>query len=260
MSYIGNEPTFGAFEKQNITGDGSNSQFTLTHPVASAASILVSLGGVIQEPEAAYTISFVSGEPKITFASIPTNGIKIFVIYLGRQALTQSAASFTANPTVDAFTGDGSDTTFTLSTTPALPTKTMLVFVNGVFQKYTTNYSVSGTTLTFTSAPANSAVIVAINMNNSSEVVISSVSNNSITNAKLSLNYAPSFFTGDGSSTAFTLTESNHTQNTLLVTEDGVLQRPTTKYSVSGTTLTFVTAPSNGVEIGVRYLPFGATS
>lgn len=260
MSYIGNEPTFGAFEKQNITGDGSNSQFTLTHPVASAASILVSLGGVIQEPEAAYTISFVSGEPKITFASIPTNGVKIFVIYLGRQALTQSAASFTANPTVDAFTGDGSDTTFTLSTTPALPTKTMLVFVNGVFQKYTTNYSVSGTTLTFTSAPANNAVIVAINMNNSSEVVISSVSNNSITNAKLSLNYAPSFFTGDGSSTAFTLTESNHTQNTLLVTEDGVLQRPTTKYSVSGTTLTFVTAPSNGVEIGVRYLPFGATS
>jgi len=260
MSYIGNEPTFGAFEKQNITGDGSNSQFTLTHPVASASSILVSLGGVIQEPEAAYTISFVSGEPKITFASIPTNGVKIFVIYLGRQALTQSAASFTANPTVDAFTGDGSDTTFTLSTTPALPTKTMLVFVNGVFQKYTTNYSVSGTTLTFTSAPANNAVIVAINMNNSSEVVISSVSNNSITNAKLSLNYAPSFFTGDGSSTAFTLTESNHTQNTLLVTEDGVLQRPTTKYSVSGTTLTFVTAPSNGVEIGVRYLPFGATS
>jgi len=260
MSYIGNEPTFGAFEKQNITGDGSNSQFTLTHPVASASSILVSLGGVIQEPEAAYTISFVSGEPKITFASIPANLINIFVIYLGRQALTQSAASFTANPTVDAFTGDGSDTTFTLSTTPALPTKTMLVFVNGVFQKYTTNYSVSGTTLTFTSAPANNAVIVAINMNNSSEVVISSVSNNSITNAKLSLNYAPSFFTGDGSSTAFTLTESNHTQNTLLVTEDGVLQRPTTKYSVSGTTLTFVTAPSNGVEIGVRYLPFGATS
>ena len=150
--------------------------------------------------------------------------------------------------------------TFTLSTTPALPSKTMLVFVNGVFQKYTTNYSVSGTTLTFTSAPANSAVIVAINMNSTTEVVVGTVSNNAITNAKLSLSYAPSFFTGDGSSTAFTLTESNHTQNTLLVTEDGVLQRPTTKYSVSGTTLTFVTAPSNGVEIGVRYLPFGATS
>jgi len=260
MSYIGKEPVYGAFEKQNITGDGSNSQFTLNHPVASASSILVSMGGVIQEPETAYTISFVSGEPKITFSFTPTNGTKIFIIYLGRQALTQSAASLTADPTVDSFTGDGSDTTFSLSTTPALPSKTMLVFVNGVFQKYTTNYSVSGTTLTFTSAPANNAVIVAINMNNSSEVVISSVSNNSITNAKLNLSYAPSYFTGDGSSTAFTLTESNHSVNTLLVTENGVLQKPSDDYTVSGTTLTFTTAPVNNVQIGVRYLPFGATS
>jgi len=260
MSYIGKEPAYGAFEKQNITGDGSNSQFTLTHPVASASSILVSLGGVIQEPETAYTISFVSGEPKITFSFTPTNGTKIFIIYLGRQALTQSAASLTADPTVDSFTGDGSDTTFSLSTTPALPSKTMLVFVNGVFQKYTTNYSVSGTTLTFTSAPANSAVIVAINMNSTTEVVVGTVSNNAITNAKLNLSYAPSYFTGDGSSTAFTLTESNHTVNTLLVTENGVLQKPSDDYTVSGTTLTFTTAPANSVQIGVRYLPFGATS
>ena len=260
MAYIGKEPTFGAFEKQIITGDGSNATFNLTHSVASSSSILVSLGGVIQEPSVAYDLAFSSGQQQITFSFTPSSGTRIFIIYLGRQAITQSAASLTASPTVDSFTGDGSDTTFSLSTTPANPSKTMFVFVNGVFQKYTTNYSVSGSVLTFVSAPDNLATIVAVNMNSNSEVVISGVSNNSITNAKLNLSYAPSYFTGDGSSTAFTLSESNHTVNTLLVTENGVLQKPTDDYTVSGTTLTFTTAPADTVQIGVRYLPFGATS
>ena len=47
MAYIGKEPSFGAFEKDIFTGDGSTTQFTLTHTVASATSIIVSLGGVI---------------------------------------------------------------------------------------------------------------------------------------------------------------------------------------------------------------------
>jgi hypothetical protein len=33
-----------------------------------------------------------------------------------------------------------------------------------------------------------------------------------------------------------------------------ILQRPTTDYTVSGSTLTFVTAPSNGVDIQIREL------
>ena len=57
MAYIGKEPSFGAFEKDIFTGDGSTTQFTLTHTVASATSIIVSLGGVIQEPGSAYDIA-----------------------------------------------------------------------------------------------------------------------------------------------------------------------------------------------------------
>ena len=60
-------------------------------------------------------------------------------------------------------------------------------------------------------------------------------------------------FSGDGSTTAFTIT-AGHTVNSILVTENGVLQKPTTDYGVSGTTLTFTTAPANTVQIGVRYL------
>ena len=57
MAYIGKEPSFGAFEKDIFTGDGSTTQFTLTHNVASATSIIVSLGGVVQEPGRAYDIA-----------------------------------------------------------------------------------------------------------------------------------------------------------------------------------------------------------
>jgi len=49
-------------------------------------------------------------------------------------------------------------------------------------------------------------------------------------------------FTGDGSTTAFTLSQSNTTQG-VLVSINGVIQIPTTSYTVSGTTLTLNEAP-----------------
>ena len=59
--------------------------------------------------------------------------------------------------------------------------------------------------------------------------------------------------TGDGSTTGFTVT-SGVTVNSVLVTENGVLQKPTTDYTVSSTTLTFAAAPAAGVQIVIREL------
>jgi len=59
--------------------------------------------------------------------------------------------------TVDTFTGDGSTVAYTLSTTPATINYTTAV-VGGVTQPRSA-YSVIGTTLTFTSAPANTQII-----------------------------------------------------------------------------------------------------
>ena len=44
------------------------------------------------------------------------------------------------------------------------------------------------------------------------------------------------------------------TVHNVLVFENGVCQQPTADYSVSGTTLTFGTAPANGVKIVIREL------
>jgi hypothetical protein len=53
------------------------------------------------------------------------------------------------------FTGTGSQTAFTLSSTP---TSSVQIYINGVYQQKNT-YTVSGTTLTFSAAPPYTASI-----------------------------------------------------------------------------------------------------
>ena len=66
--------------------------------------------------------------------------------------------------TTDSFTGDGSATTFTLSKEP-FSEDTLIVVINNVIQKPTTNFAVSGTTLTIVgTAVADGDVIYAIHM------------------------------------------------------------------------------------------------
>jgi hypothetical protein len=64
----------------------------------------------------------------------------------------------TVNYTVDSFIGDGSTTAYTITVVPA-DAEQVQVFVGSVYQEPTTAYTVSGLTLTFTSAPPNSVPI-----------------------------------------------------------------------------------------------------
>jgi len=61
-------------------------------------------------------------------------------------------------------------------------------------------------------------------------------------------------YTGDGSTVGFTVTQ-NQTVDKVFVTENGVLQKPTTDYTISGTTLTFNVAPASGVQVIIREMP-----
>ena len=128
------------------------------------------------------------------------------------------------------FAGDGSDTTFTLSQTIDNEND-LLVFVDGVFQAQNV-YSVSGTTLTFATAPANGRVITVYS-------VKAGVSGS---------NYTLSTMTGDGSDTTLTLNTDPVNENNVQVYIDGVYQNKDT-FSVSGTTLTFSEAPPNNTKV-----------
>lgn len=59
-------------------------------------------------------------------------------------------------------------------------------------------------------------------------------------------------FTGDNSTVNFSLTQTV-TANGAIVTINGVVQEPTTVYSISGTTLTFTSAPPLDSLVEVRY-------
>ena len=59
--------------------------------------------------------------------------------------------------------------------------------------------------------------------------------------------YTTDSFTGDGSATTFTLSKQPFSENTLIVVINNVIQKPTTNFTVSGTTLTIVgTAVASG--------------
>src|SRR6056300_1699701 len=61
-------------------------------------------------------------------------------------------------------------------------------------------------------------------------------------------------FSGDGSDTTFTLSDTGRTADQIAVFIDRNRQTATIDYSVSGTTLTFVRAPHNNAEIFVRVI------
>ena len=80
-----------------------------------------------------------------------------------------------------------------------------------------------------------------------------------IGNAPISAAFLTDTFSGTGSQVAYTMTVAPANTSSIIVAVTGVLQDPST-YSVSGTTLTFSTAPPSGTSnISVRYLGIPAS-
>ena len=84
-----------------------------------------------------------------------------------------------------------------------------------------------------------------------SEIATQTLSNKTIGLGQLTCNTRA--YTGDGSTVAFTVTNGQTVDN-VLVFINGVFQRPTTDYGVSGTTLTFSTAPVSADVITIKEL------
>jgi hypothetical protein len=195
MAYIGRDPQYGAFEKQSLTGDGSTVTFNLDYTVGSASSILVSVAGVHQEPESAYNLT--SNGTAITFTAAPGASDTVFIIFLGvalevatigtgaitsrtelvtaanddllliydtdagsLKKIQKSNLSPTINLTYNTRTGTGDGSTVAFTVTDGVTVDDVLVTENGVLQAPTTDYTISGTTLTFGTAPASGVAIV----------------------------------------------------------------------------------------------------
>ena len=125
--------------------DGSRVAFTMSQAVSDEKFVMVFVDGVYQA-HAAYSVS----GSTLTMADAPVAGRTLTVHSV-------SAAIQGDGLNVDNFSGDGSDTTFTLSLDPTHENNTQ-VYIDGVYQ-FKNTYSVSGTTLTFSTAPPNSSAI-----------------------------------------------------------------------------------------------------
>lgn len=177
MAYIGRDIQYGVLDKQSFTTNGSTTVFTLDSGVKDAKSLLVSVGGVIQEPDVAYTASGTT----LTFTAAPVNGIIAYAVYLGKELTTASGVR--ESITFQTGTGDGSDTTpITLSTAPE-NAQSLMVMLNGVTQVPVTDYTVSGTTLTFTTAPDSGMGILVYHLGKAA--AIGTLADNSVTNSKI---------------------------------------------------------------------------
>jgi len=156
MSYIGNEPSYGVFDRQILAGDGTTTQYNLDFLVAQPSSLLVSMDGIIQEPEYSYTTGQSAGQGHINFSEAPENGARLFLIYMGRQLLTAQASTALNQTHLDEFNGNASTTAFSLTKTPVSGSAlNFMVYIDNVYQRGGTGlaFTVSGDTITFTSAP-----------------------------------------------------------------------------------------------------------
>ena len=88
MAYIGRGIEWGEFVKQTLTPNNSTTAFTMTH-AASANSILVVYGNIIQEPGVGYTCV----GSTITFTGTPVTGTSLYIIYMGRELTSINATT-----------------------------------------------------------------------------------------------------------------------------------------------------------------------
>lgn len=140
----------------------------------------------------------------------------------------------TSSLAVDNFTGDGTTTDFSLSVTPTGINQTLII-IDGVGQLRSA-YTLSGSTVQFTEAPASGAKI---------EVT---------TFVYGTASFVARNYTANGTGNTYTVT-SGVTAESIIVTQNGIIQRPTVDYTVSGSTLTLATTPTGNTVISIREIP-----
>lgn len=241
MAYIARSPAYGAFEKQTLVADGSTTTFALNFTVGSSSSILVSVGGVVQEPEVGYSLS--GGGVNIIFSEAPNISDTVFVIFLGlsRDVGDLSIGAIT-NKTELAETAADNDLLLIYDTSVGELKKV---------QKQYVGVNIDTTTALAEEPASNDKLLIYDATAGTNKAVEYQYINPTLV-------YTNGTFTGDGSTTAITI-DSGRTVNDVIVSVNGFVFVPTDDYTISGTTLTFQLAPTVGAEISVRYLPLGGS-
>ena len=272
MAYIGLKPTAG--ENNSFRILDTLSSFTATFDGSSAS--IVSVGNdTISLPDH----RFITGQ-RVTYndgGGTAITGLSdgvYFIIKLdkNRIQLATNSSNATSGTQIN-LTGLGAGTAHTLnvafdgvntkfkithgSGTHAKVTRAsqLMISINGVLQQPHDSSSpssgigiASDSVLVFSAAPAVT------------DVVFGSIYSTNLSSFEISDNKIDNF-TGDASTTDFTMSKSPPDARNILVTLDGVVQHPsdastTRAYSITENTISFASAPASGVAIQVRHIGF----
>ena len=220
------------FVGSGVTATGSGATKTITIPGGSSEAFkTISVSGQddVVADSSTDTLTFAAG----TGISLATTASSDTITITNSGTTAQAADirkkfKYTTSSSTTAFTGNDDNSESLLYTLGAVD-----VFLNGTLQRVGTHYTETDiNTITFSSAVASGNVVEIVAYYKTIGTA------NSVVNQ----------YTGNGSTTAYTLTTDPESENNLLVYIDGVYQQKT-DYAVSGTTLTFDTAPANGAII-----------
>ena len=162
----------------------------------------------------------------------------------GYLILTSSVVSSSVNIDSTVFTSNGVQTAYNVSGSVTEVADDIIVFINGVSQIPNVNYTLSSSILTFSGTPSSGSKI---DVRRASSVL-------SVTFITSSMGVE--YFAGNNSSSQFTLTNGQTVLHNydVLVSLDGLIQKPTTDYSITGSTLNFTVPPPNNTDVEIRYL------
>jgi hypothetical protein len=159
---------------------------------------------------------------------------------------TSSIIDINFSSSVDKFVTDGTNNIYTLTFT-ATNSNELLVFLDGLEQEPTTDYTVSGNSLTMLPIPPANLELEVRKFYSSAKI--------SIITSSLNAQY----FTGDGLTTQYTLTKSVSNDYDILVSFDGLIQKPTYDYTVNGSLINFTSPPPVNIDGEIRYLMTSTT-
>jgi hypothetical protein len=231
MAYIGAvapgyDPTRASvpqLDAERFSGNASTTAFTLSRQVVSPTDINVIVENVLQEPTVAYTINGYT----LTFTEAPSTGTNnIYVIYRGSAVSNYAVvpdgsityaklANNIRQFTVDTFTANGTGSTVVLTEQPA-SANSLIVSVDGVIQTAPTNYTLSGSTITFTGVPDSGANVVVKHIGFRTTSTVTALQAGSVTTIELA----------DGSVTNAKIDSVANTKITGLITPNQLSEPP----------------------------------
>lgn len=137
----------GQHFREEFVGDGVTTVFNLSQPYTPGGNeLLVFIGsGLVNSPS-----DYVeTNSTTVTFVNPPLNGVAVvFLIGLGGG---DTVIVSSHQPVKNTFTGDGVQTVFALSQTPI--TDSVMIFLDSVYQRAVTDFTLTGNQVTFASPP-----------------------------------------------------------------------------------------------------------